>query len=414
MTTIHELSPILQDLLTTTANQIARQSGFIQRQRQVTGAGFAQTLVLGGLLNPDATRKEQHQSAIQTGMSISAQGLEQRFTAQARDFMRQLLEAGLQQLVVSERSGDILSQFKGVYVTDCTRLVWGKTGEKLAVRWELQGGQIQAKLGDLLENDQRSGVIDAPMPKGALHLGDLGFFKVSRFAQWNQQGVFWLSRYKVGTKLFHADGRPFDLCHELKTQTFPLTIPVKVSLAHRVDAYCVIDRISDEAYPKRLARIKEQARLDQKPISPSVQALDKWTIYLTNIPDLTFEQAHTLARTRWQIELLFKLWKSHGAILRSRSNDLIRQQCEGYAKLLGVLIAHWLLLVSGWQHDIFTPLDGLRLVRSMGRSLFEAVRNPKLWVRLSQALARDLMHISSRSKRRKSPLAFQLWAGFDP
>ena len=59
-----------------------------------------------------------------------------------------------------------------------------------------------------------------------------------------------------------------------------------------------------------------------------------------NVPDLTFEQAHILASMRWQIELLFKLWKSHGKVLISCSADPIRQQCEGYAKLLGVLVAH--------------------------------------------------------------------------
>ena len=54
----------------------------------MTGAGFAQTLVLGGLAQPDATRKQQHQAAVQVGMPISAQGLEQRFNEAAVEFMR--------------------------------------------------------------------------------------------------------------------------------------------------------------------------------------------------------------------------------------------------------------------------------------------------------------------------------------
>jgi len=66
---------------------------------------------------------------------------------------------------------------------------------------------------------------------------------------------------------------------------------------------------------------------------------------------LSFDQAHTLARARWQIERLFKLWKSHGHVLRSRSANPIRQQCEGDAKLRGLLVAHWTLLVSGWPQD---------------------------------------------------------------
>jgi hypothetical protein len=74
-------------------------------------------------------------------MPISAQGLEQRFTAAAVDFMKQLLEAGLTQLVRSEQARPLLPQFNGVSLTDCTRLAWGRVGSKLAVRWDLQQGQ---------------------------------------------------------------------------------------------------------------------------------------------------------------------------------------------------------------------------------------------------------------------------------
>jgi hypothetical protein len=87
----------------------------------VTRAGFAQALVLGGLAQPDATRKQQQQQAAQVGMLISAQGLEQRFTTAAVDFMKQLLEVGLTQVVCSEKSRPLLPQFNGVYLTDCTR-----------------------------------------------------------------------------------------------------------------------------------------------------------------------------------------------------------------------------------------------------------------------------------------------------
>ena len=48
-----------------------------------------------------------------------------------------------------------------------------------------------------------------------------------------------------------------------------------------------------------------------------------------------------LARVRWQIELLFKLWKSHGQLDKSRSDNPWRVLCELYAKLIAMLIQHW-------------------------------------------------------------------------
>lgn len=413
MTTITELSTTLQQLLGATANALAKQTGFIRRQRRVTGAGFAQTLVLGGLVEPEATRHQQQQAAVQVGMPISAQGLEQRFTPAAAAFMRALLEVGLTQMVASEEGPTLLPQFNGVYVTDCTRLDWQAGGVKLGVRWELQHGQLQASLSELKQHDQKSAVIAQPLPAGALHLGDLGFFKLERFAQWNQQGVYWLSRFKVGTTVFSPEGAPLDLLELLQGSAGPVTMPVRVGVRQSLSAFLVAAPIPEDAYHQRLARLKEQARLDQRPLSPRQLAFARWTLYLTNIPDLTFDHAHLLARTRWQIELLFKLWKSHGKLLTSRSADPIRQLCEGYAKLLGVLVAHWLLLVSGWQHTTLGALDALRILRSHVPLLMRAFVHPSLWPRLFRWLQQDLRLASPLSRRRKVPLAFQLWQDFD-
>ena len=70
--------------------------------------------MLGGLAQPEATRKQLHHSATQAGMAVSVQGLDQRFTAQAVAFMQALLESGLTQMVQAEGAAVVLPQFKGV------------------------------------------------------------------------------------------------------------------------------------------------------------------------------------------------------------------------------------------------------------------------------------------------------------
>jgi hypothetical protein len=365
------------------------------------------------LAQPEATRRQQAQQASQVGMMISVQGLEQRFTEQSVVFMRQLLEIGLEQMVSSEPGRTLLPQFKGVYITDCTRLVWAQAGVKMGVRWELQHGQLQASLSELKQNDQKTEVVERPLPPGALHLGDLGFFKLSRFHRWNQQGVYWLTRFKLGTTIYTPEGVRLDLLKTLETTPTPLVLKVRVGVKEKVSAYLLATPLPQAAYDQRQARLKEEARLDQRPLSPRQAAFAHWTIYLTNIPDLTFAQAHLLARTRWQIELLFKLWKSQGKVLLSRTADPLRQQCEGYAKLLGVLVAHWLLLVSAWQQDALGALDALRIVRTHVPLLMRAFTHPSLWDCLFAWLRHDLCAAPRLSKRRKVPLAFQLWQNFD-
>ena len=408
MTTITELSRKLQRLMTSVADRVARETGFIRRERQVTGACFAQTLVLGGLAQPEGTRKQLHQSATRSGMQVSVQGLDQRFTVSAVAFMRRLLEEALSEMVESASTRGMLPQFKGVYLTDCTQIKWTGLGIKMAVRLELQQGALQVHLTEIQHNDQKTEIIDRCLPAGALHLADLGFFKLKRFSDWNERGVFWLSRFKVGTIVTTLDGQNLDL-KQMLTGEEPIALAVKIGKKQPVSAFLVAAPLSNKALTKRQTRLKEQARLDQRPLSQRRADLAHWTLYLSNIPDLTFPQAFILARTRWQIELLFKLWKSHAKVMISRSSDPIRQQVEGYAKLLGVLIAHWMLLVTGWQHDRLSAVDALRILRTYIPLLQRAFIYCPLFEDVFHWLKLDLEVAPPLPMRQKTPLTFQLW-----
>lgn len=410
MTTINDLSTTLQTLLTSTANDLAKKTGFIKRQRKLTGASFAQALILGGLAKPEATRKEQTQNLSRAGVQMSEQGLEQRFTQSASTFLIALLEAVLNRVVMrSDRIG-LLPQFTGVYLTDCSRFTWGALGFKLGVRWNMQNGQLEIEVMSLTRNDQKTRVVEAPMPAGALHLGDLGFFKLKRFAQWNATGIKWLSRLKVGTRVFTPDGQSIDVATWLATCNQEVCIPIIMGIQTPVSCFLVAAPLPEDVKIKRQARLKEEARLDQRPISKQKQALAAFTIYVTNIEGLTFPQAHTLARMRWQIELLFKLWKSHVRVLHSRSADPIRQQCEGYAKLIGAIVQHWILLVSDWSFLETNALDALRIVREHANILLRAFRKPDLFTIFFQLVRDDLAIASPPPKRGKDPTARQLWA----
>ena len=48
--------------------------------------------------------------------------------------------------------------------------------------------------------------------------------------------------------------------------------------------------------------------------------------------------------------MLFKLWKSHGGIDESRSDKPWRILCEVYAKVLAMVVQHWILVVCCWQY----------------------------------------------------------------
>lgn len=81
MTTIAEFADTMQTLLTTTADDLAKKTSFIQRQRTVTGSGFAQALVFNFMAKPTSTREDVKQTAANAGVVLSTPGLDQRFTS---------------------------------------------------------------------------------------------------------------------------------------------------------------------------------------------------------------------------------------------------------------------------------------------------------------------------------------------
>ncbi len=104
-TTIQQLSEILQGVFIHGAKEIGRSSGFIQRERKLNGASFAQSLIFGWQANPEARLGDLCQSAKRVcGVQISPQGMQERLNSpEANSFLYQLLMRALGYVVEAHR-----------------------------------------------------------------------------------------------------------------------------------------------------------------------------------------------------------------------------------------------------------------------------------------------------------------------
>ena len=92
MTIIPRIAGAMQHVLATVGDTIARGTGFVKRKRKLSGAKFVQTLVFTWLAKPNASLEELTQTAASLGVRITPQALEQRFTPQAAELLKQVLE----------------------------------------------------------------------------------------------------------------------------------------------------------------------------------------------------------------------------------------------------------------------------------------------------------------------------------
>ncbi|MCA7010101.1 transposase, partial [Wolbachia endosymbiont of Tribolium confusum] len=107
------------------------------------------------------------------------------------------------------------------------------------------------------------------------------------------------------------------------------------------------------------------------------QELLNWSIFITNVPEdkISAEQVLTIYRTRWQIELLFKLYKSHTRLDKLKGKPY-RVLCELYAKLCAILIFHGIVSCTKLEKNMELSLTKafIELKRRI-RELFLAPNN---------------------------------------
>jgi hypothetical protein len=125
-------------------------------------------------------------------------------------------------------------------------------------------------------------------------------------------------------------------------------------------------RVPAELAKERRKHLRQVARDHGRVYSHEQDLLAGWTVVLTNVPTtlLRLEEALVLLRARWQIELLWKLWKQDGSLDEWHTQQPWRILCELYAKLLGLLIQHWLLLLACWQDPHRSLVKAAKAVRS--------------------------------------------------
>jgi hypothetical protein len=429
MNTIAQIAKAMQTVLTTTANRLGRKVGFVQRSGKLDGGSFVQTLVFGFMDKPQATYEDLSQSAAVVGVEISPQGLEQRFTDEAAQLMRQVLDEAVVQTIESHPAAvPVLQRFNGVYLRDSTVVslpveladqypgVGGSHGQtaavKLQVRLNYSTGQVEGPvLHSGRTSDHNTPFQDATLPPGALSLADLGFFDLEQFKRADEQGVYYLARLKFGTKVYTLAGACVDLVPWLNAQGQPcVDVPVRVGQQEQLVCRLLAIRVPQEVADQRRHQLHEYARKKQVPLSDVRLAWADWTLLITNAPveRLTLPEALILLRVRWQIELLFKLWKSHAHIDEWRSHKSPRILCELFAKLIGVLILHWCLLTGLWQQIERSRFKAARLVQKYVTAIALALAQPEELMRVLTLVQTSLLATCRTNKRRKHPSTYQL------
>lgn len=403
MNTLSQVPEKMQQILTTTADDAAHNSGFTKRNRKLTGSQFVQTLFFTWFQNPDATYTHFTHTSASLGTPITRQAIEQRFTPEAANTLKSVFDAAASEVISADPQVlPHLEQFNGVYIQDSSWITlpdalhdtWegarikdypNKSAVKLHLRFDVSTGTFEHfQLTNGITADSTVEKQISRLPEGSLRLADLGYFSLQAFQKLSDESVFWISRLKVDCSLFDNKDKPLCLPKWLKSQTGnTLETQITIGKKMRVKARLVAQRLSEQETQKRRRDIKQRAKRKWTQPSQARLQLAGWNIYITNIGSdrLSTEQVCAIARIRWQIELMYKSFKSIGKVDTSRSEKPDRVLCEMYAKLIIAIIRYWVMLVVGWRCLRHSLSKTVELITTYAQTITISFRKSTIFLR---------------------------------
>lgn len=431
MDIVSRVAQAMQALLGNDLESLGASTRVIRRQRVFSAATLARTLVFGFLSKPRATWDDLALMATQCGAPVSPQAIEQRFTPALVSFLLELLRRATKQIVAADPSTTKLFQrFNGVFLVDSTSV---QLPDEYAEQWPGCGGshgsgraslKIQLCIDWLCgtfsnlqlepgrDSDLKSTLQQKTYPRGGLRIADLGYYCLKTLGNIAAQGAYFLSRMQCTTTVYDEQGRERQLITWLSALWAgqPLDLGILLGKTARLPCRLMACRVPEEVANRRRQRVHEHA--SRKGYTPSAEKLAwcDWNIFVTNVEveRLSWAECLVLYRTRWQVELMFKLWKSVGALADLTSGSAHRQMATLLARLLALILQHWCLLSSVWHRSARSLRKAAKRIQDFALTLAACFTDLPALTKALVNLEHVLEKTTKINTRRKKPNHCQL------
>ena len=434
MEILRTLAQSLQQVFGPELEELGTRTGVIQRRRAFGAMTLLRTLVLTVLKHPQAHPADFQRTAAQVGVQVSSKAIVKRFSDRLILFLQTVLEQATHRALEGQQPTDItlLQGFTAVFLGDGSTVSLpddyaeqypgcggaarsGRAALKIQLLWDFLSGSFRKLVIEPgKSSDAVSPIAKEELPAGSLSLFDLGYFCLDRFSRLMQGGAFWISRLQMGTTVYDTDGRELSLLDFLQGRLDAgqrmIDMPILLGATHRLRCRLIAVRIPQEVAARRRQQAHEKAAKHGRAASREYLRWQDWTIFVTNCePErLTWKAVVILYRARWQIELMFKLWKSHNGLATYRPEASPQERLALiYAKLIGVVVQHWILVTATWSYSRRSLMKAAATVREWITILAEHLDDQE---RLVETLSRLAATLESDcvERRRKQPSLFQL------
>ncbi len=345
--------------------EIAKSNNFVQRESAIDGFNFLLTFTTGLMNTTDSTLAQMAAFLNNTcHLGVSPQAIDKRINPKAKDFLKHCLDKALR---LSNKKIDIpnklISLFKHIYIIDSTNfdlhpslkdIFKGSSGTasdssmRIQFIYDYLTGRSYIEIGDNRTADSTTLFNIVKENKlatdgNALFLQDLGYSKRQTFVLMNDADNFFISKLKYNVNVFNLSGKKIDLFKILKKNPPYLNMTIKID---SMECRLVGSKLPESVINQRNRKANNDSKKKKGATSKKEYKLFlSYGLFITNLSEhYSPEALYTIYRLRWQVELVFKSWKSIIGINKIHTARVDRVLCEVYGKLIVAVILSTLFL----------------------------------------------------------------------
>lgn len=383
-------------------NELAKEVSFLKRESKFKPSDF---ISLCGFYNHESGTKSLAQLcgilASNRGVSLSTEGLNRRFNNTGVSLLKKVfIELFSKHFISHTISGFDHFDFNRVRILDstafelpCTYLDkyhgYHKSGVRIQLEYELLKGEfLHLEIQNGRDSDLNYGpsIVDTIQEKDLI-IRDLGYLSFKELAEISERKAYYISRLKSHIVVYvksHNEGyikldlesimEEMDIGEEREIEN------IYVGKNKLLIPRLILCKLTDAQTAQRLRRRHKQEIKKGVRYSSHTKNLSRLNMFISNIPyhSIQKEQIQPFYSLRWQIEILFKTWKSLFKIHQVKKMKLERFECHLYGTLISLLITSTLafkireLLYLRKRKEI-SELKAISIIKEFLATLHQAI-----------------------------------------
>lgn len=338
----------------------------MQRNRKITAYDLIES-VLFSKFETDKLSLNDHciYLLVHKGIIVRKQSVDERFCEKAVKFVKKLLEQTLSEELLRSNSFPILDKFSKVRIKDsvsfqlpdCLKDAYPGSGgaaskamAKIQFEFDFLSRQvIELAVTPFTKNDSSNAhdTVDNILSR-ELILRDLGYVSITNMKTISEEkGSYFLNKLNTSTTAFFRKNQNQVFFYDLESKMRQNGIAVQeheiyIGKEQMFPVRMIVSLVSEENKNHRIRERRKWGKNKKRAVSDEAIARCGLDIYITNADAdlLPLKTIVPIYGIRWQIENIFKVWKSVGAIHKVKKISKERFEFYLFSKLI-FLIKSW-------------------------------------------------------------------------